>query len=650
MNRITLITISLFLFTAIAPAQERPVNKGAWFCHLKKTASENAPLLQTDHSQYLAPHTFDVLKYTLNLDLYACHLSPFPKNFTATEILQFRADSALASLTLDAANASLVIDSVGFSGISFLHASDHLTITLDRVYAPGEIAEVKISYRHLNVSDNAFYVSGGMIFTDCEPEGARRWFPCWDKPSDKALLDLTAKVPATARFASNGALADSTLSGDTLTYHWVSAHNIATYLIVMTSRVGYKLDIVYWHKISNPADSVPIRFYYNPGEDPSAMKAVIKPMTDWYSQHFCEHPFEKNGFATLNNQFSWGGMENQTLTSLCPNCWSEWLLAHEYAHQWFGDMITCGTWADIWLNEGFATWSEDFWWERTGGYAAYKTQINGDASSYLGSNPGWAISDPAWAVTTPSTGVLFNYAITYAKGACVLHLLRYTLGDSLFFATLQSYATDTSFRFQAATIADFNDKVNAITGQDYDWFFDEWIYSPNHPVYANRYCIENSSPGAWDVRFLAGQTQSNAPFFKMPVIVKIHFQDNTDSLIRVMNSANHQEFVWTFGKQPVSLAFDPGNEIVLKQATLTAGVFYTKTWTGAVSDDWNVAGNWSPAGVPAGESVKLPAGADTMPVVRNSGMMCGALLVEDGAALTVIPGVTLTVTGSATRQ
>ena len=643
---------SIFLFLAIlttaAVAQEHRKEKGAWLCHQKKTAVETVPPI-TDNPLSPTSHAFDVLKYTLNLNLYACHLSPYPKNFTASEILRFRADSSLSHLTLNAVSSSLVIDSVGLAAETFTHTGNQLTLTLNRTYLPGETAEVKISYRHLNVTDNAFYASGGMVFTDCEPEGARCWFPCWDKPSDKALIDLTAKVPANARMGSNGALTDSSLSGDTLTYHWVSAHNVATYLVVISSRVNYNLDIVYWHKPSNPADSVPMRFYYNPGEDPSAIKSMIKPLTDWYSQHFCEHPFQKNGFAALNDQFAWGGMENQTLTSICPNCWSEWLIAHEYAHQWFGDMITCGTWADIWLNEGFASWSEDFWWERSGGYSAYKNEVNSDASYYLSANPGWAISNPAWAVTTPSTGVLFNYAITYCKGACVLHQLRYTLGDPLFFATLQAYSADTNFRFHAATIADFNDKVNLVTGQDYDWFFNQWIYTANHPVYANQYCIETPASGQWDVRFLVKQTQTNTPYFQMPVIVKIHFQDNTDSLIRVMNTANYQEFVWSFGKQPLSLTFDPGNEIVLKQATLTQGTFYTRTWTGATSDNWNTPSNWNPAGVPAGESVKIPASVSRMPVVRDNGMVCGALLIENGATLTVIPGINLTVTGTVTR-
>ncbi len=642
--------IFLFIFPwHTSLAQHFPEQRGAHYCRLKKISSGETPFLM-DNPETSIPHTFNVLKYTLNLQLYNCYFTPFPGNYKASEMIRFEVDSALNTIQLHAVNTSLVIDSVRLAGSSFSHSGNMLTILLDRTYNPGEIAEVKIFYRHKNVQDGAFYASGGMVFTDCEPEGARKWFPCWDKPSDKALLDLTAKVPSTVKFASNGKLMDSVFSADTLIYHWESIHNIATYLIVMTSKINYNLDIVYWHKLSNPSDSVPMRFYFNPGENISGIKSVIKPMTDWYSQHFCEHPFQKNGFAALNSQFAWGGMENQTLTSICPNCWQEWLIAHEFAHQWFGDMITCSTWADVWLNEGFATWTENFWWEKSGGYIAYKNGINSDASNYLAYNPGWAISVPSWATTTPDLNTLFNYSITYAKGACVLHMLRYTLGDALFFASLQAYANDANLRFHSATIADFNNKVNSVTGQNYDWYFTQWIFAPNHPVYANQYYFENLGSGNWDVRFLVKQTQTNAPFFQMPIILKIHFQDNTDSLIRVMNTSNYQEYSWVFSKQPTSFSFDPGNEIVLKQATLTQGIFYTKTWTGAISDDWNVAGNWNPAGVPVNESVKVPATAIRMPMVRNSGMSCGSLLIEANATLTVSSSVNLTTYGTVIRQ
>ena len=546
-------------------------NKGSEYCSHKKinTANlENAEALFAD-----LPHSYDVLNYKLDLNLYNNFISPYPKNFTASVVVTFRVDSVLNQIKLNATNTSLVIDSVRLAGVSFTHTSNILTITLDRTYTVGETADVKVYYRHNNVTDNAFNVSNGMVFTDCEPEGARKWFPCWDKPSDKATLDLTAKVPATVKLGSNGRLADSIKTADTIYYNWISADPVPTYLIVMSGKVNYNLDIVYWHKISNPADSIPIRFYWNQGESTTSlnsMKSMIIPMTTFYSTIFGEHPFEKNGFATLNNLFTWGGMENQTLTSLCPNCWESSLIAHEFAHQWFGDMITCATWADIWLNEGFATYTEALWLEHTSGYSSYKSEILSDASTYLNSNPGWAISNPDWAINTPSTNTLFNYAITYMKGATIHHLLRYVMGDTKYFQGLLAYANDPDLKYKSAVIPEFYEHMSTVYGEDLTWFMDQWIYNPNHPTYANNYWISNQGAGVWQVGFVAKQTQTNTVFFKMPIEIKITFTTGADTIIRVMNNANNQVFFWNFNRQPSSVSFDPNNNIVIKTATLSS--------------------------------------------------------------------------------
>jgi len=544
---------------------------GPAYCSMKKSGSRS--LMQRPMNNNSGPkHSFDVMKYSLDVDLYNCYSSPYPKSFSGSVTIMFKVDSSLNSIRLNAENYSLIVDSVRLDGVSYTHLNDMLIIQLSRTYEVGESANVKIYYRHKNVEDYAFYASSGTVFTDCEPEGARKWFPCWDQPSDKALFDLTAKVKANVKLGSNGRLADSTLAGDFLTYHWVSDQKVATYLMVITSKVNYQLNIGWWHKLTNPADSIPLRFYFNQGENPAPVMSILPNMTTWYSQHFAEHPFDKNGFATLNSDFAWGGMENQSLTSLCTGCWDESLAAHEYAHQWFGDMITCNTWADIWLNEGFATWSEAFWYESYAGYNAYKNDINSDASSYLQSNPGWAISDPEWAVTTPSTNVLFNYAITYAKGACVLHQLRYVLGDSLFFETLHAYCADTNLKFNSATIGDFKATVNQVTGSDYTWFFDEWIFQPNHPVYQNTFNYQNLGNGQWKVNFFMKQVQTDASFFKMPVEVLIRFIDASDTTITVMNDVNFQQFSWTFDKQPVFFRFDPDRQIVLKGGSTMVGI------------------------------------------------------------------------------
>ncbi len=548
---------------------------GADFCSQKKINSPNlGSLFNTEESP---KHSFDVLNYKLNLDLYNCFLSPFPKSFSGSVKVTFRVDSALNSITLNAVNTSLVVDSVKIAGISFTHASNILTINLNRTYLSGEVTDVLIYYKHNNVTDNAFYATNGIVFTDCQPEGARKWFPCWDKPSDKATLDLTAKVPATVKLGSNGRLADSIRVADTIYYNWISRDPISTYLMVMTGRVNYNLDIVHWTKLSNPNEKIPIRFYWNSGENTTNLnniKTKILPMTDHFSNLFGEYPFEKNGFATIGtSQFTWGGMENQTLTSLCSNCWnSETLIAHEHAHQWFGDMISPGTWADLWLNEGFATYGEALWLEYSGGYTSYKNKINSAATQYLGSNPGWPIYNPSWAVTTPPTSTLFNTAITYNKGACVLHMLRYTLGDSLFFHGIKKYATDSVFfMHKSAVTEDFISRFSNYIGQDISWFSNQWIYQPNHPAYQNTYNFTSLGGGEWMVGFRARQTQSNPPFFKMPLEIKITFASGPDTLIRVMNDVNNQSFGFRFNRQPLTLQFDPSNHIVLKSASLSVG-------------------------------------------------------------------------------
>lgn len=563
--------VALLLAVIASPAQITQNEKGAQLCSHKKSSSGYQ--LREINSENSPRHKFDVLNYSLSFDLWHNFQDPYPQTFNANEVITFKVDTALNFIKLNAVNTSLLIQSVSLAGSSFTHNQDTLTITLNRIYYAGEIAEVGIKYSHKDVEDNAFNVNGGFVFTDNEPEGARKWFPCYDRPSDKATVDITAKVPGNVLLGSNGRLADSVTVADTTWFHWISRDPVATYLTVMSARADWNLDIVYWDRPSTPGDPMPIRFYYNIGENPYGMEQLIPEMASYFSENYGEHPFEKDGFASLNNEFAWGGMENQTLTNICPGCWYESLICHEFAHQWYGDMISPGTWADIWLNEGFATWSEAFWYESYGGYSAYKNEIDYDASVYLSNNPGWAVYVPEWAINTPDNGILFNYAITYCKAACVLHMLRYSLGDELFFPALYDYATDTAnFKYKNAITDDFQAKMEESTGEDLEWFFSTWVKQPNHPVYQNEYNIHNNGNGTWNVNFLANQVQTNADFFPLPVEIFIYFIDGSDTTMRVMNDVNQQVFSFAFDKQPTNVYFDFHNAIVLKQASLVVGI------------------------------------------------------------------------------
>lgn len=563
MNIRAAVIILLLSITTLFSQEKR----GYEYCAEKKQNMYPASLHKLQEMAAVA-HSFDVIDYKLNLDIYNCFISPYPKSFTGTVVVKFRVDSTLNSISLDAVNTSMTIDSLGFAGESFTHSSNKLNITLDSTYSPGDTVEVKIYYQHKNVSDNAFYASGGTVFTDNEPEGARKWFPCWDKPSDKATVDLTARVPVNVKLGSNGLLKDSSNTGSEIYYRWVSRDPVTTYLTVISARVNYQLFILNWiDPVSG--DTLPIRLYANPGETISqTIRDAIINQTTGFSEKYGPYPFEKNGYATLNNQFVWGGMENQTLTSLCQNCWSQNLIAHEFAHQWFGDMISPSTWADIFLNEGFATFSEAVWEEvKPGGsYTAYKTMINSDANTYKQQNPGWPIYNPSWAIVTPGSDELFNTAITYAKGSCVLAMARYVLGSDLFFSTVRSYATDSNFRYKSCTIPEFIVKMSEASGQDLTWFFEQWLYQPNHPSYSNTWWISQPGSREWTVNFKARQTQSGSTYYKMPIELKISFTSGPDTTIRVFNDQNDQIFTFNFDRQPSSLVFDPNNEIVLKTA------------------------------------------------------------------------------------
>lgn len=504
---------------------------------------------------------YHVLSYTMNLDIYNCFISPYPSSFKADLSINLESDSQTDIITLDAIDSALHIDSVTQDASSFEHKNNLLKIKLNNTLSKSEQAAIRIYYHHLNVHDGAFYTSNGLVYTDCESQKARSWFPCDDRPSDKGTFELFARTPSNVKLGSNGLLVDSTVSGDTITYHWQEKYPVATYLIAIAASSAYNLDILY-----SSNGKYPIRFYWKKWENISKVRGIEKlivPLNDFYSQIFGEYPFEKIGFATADSLFPWGGMENQTLIILCPNCWDEDLISHEFAHQWFGDLISPANWADIWLNESFATYCEALWDEHQYGQIAYRMKLERNAAEYFYTNPGTPVYDSSWVQNPPNDDVLFNSATSYDKGACVLAMFRYVIGDDLFFKVLKGYATDPKFQYKSASTQDFIAKADEVTGMSLDWFFYEWLTSPGFPVYENHFYFNELSSGKWQVQAQIKQTQKEN-FFIMPVEIKFVLENNTDTTVRVNNNVNNQTFNFVLREKPVKTVFDPDKNIILK--------------------------------------------------------------------------------------
>jgi aminopeptidase N len=286
----------------------------------------------------------------------------------------------------------------------------------------------------------------------------------------------------------------------------------------------------------------------------------VANMISIFADRFGPYPFLKEKYG--NAQFGWsGGMEHQTITSV--GRFTEDLLVHELAHQWFGDKVTCKTWNDIWLNEGFATYAEALYYEGAYGTQSYNDVINSEMSD--------AKTDSLNSVFVPdisSVGRIFSYATTYAKGGVVLHMLRGVVGDSTFFKILKTYNNDPRYAYNSASTSDFKAIADSISGLDLGYFFYEWIYGVDYPHYRYSWNYINTGGGIYQVNIgIKQQQRSNPQYFTMPVQLKIT-TNLGDTAVTVFNNKTDQEFNILVMGEPSQLIFDPDN-FILKDLTFT---------------------------------------------------------------------------------
>lgn len=469
----------------------------------------------------------------------------------------------LSNITLDLMNA-MTVDSVkvGNNPAQFIQHPTAVSIELNRSYGVGEMAVLDVFYRGTPVGTGfgsfAFGSHAGTpwVWTLSEPYGARDWWPCVDHPRDKAdSVDIVVTCRNTFRVASNGRLIGIVPNADsTHTYTWSSRYPIATYLVFI-SLTNYA-EFTEWFRYS-PTDSMPVVNYVLPEHLSAARDSFSKTITmlQVFSDKFGSYPFinEKYGHA----EFGLGGaMEHQTMTSLVRSAFGEYVLAHELGHHWFGNLITCASWQHLWLNEGFASYCEAVYAEAMYGQEAYREKIGETmqtAKSAVGS---------VFKTDTTNLPVLFDQRTVYRKGASILHMLRYVLGDSTFFRCIRRYVEDTRFRFKSATTADFQDVCESASGRSLSWFFDQWVYGENHPQYSFTWSGRQAA-GTYAVTIhLSQTTRTNTPaFFIMPVQFTLSAA-GWDTSVTLFNDTNPQEFNFATSRNPTTVTLDPENRIL----------------------------------------------------------------------------------------
>ncbi len=512
-------------------------------------------------------HSFDVLKYVLDLTVPMNN-----RSLSGTNQIKCRSNiNNLTAVTLN--RITIITDSVRINGVNATYASvnETLHINLPTPYNINDSFTIYIRYHgSWSVTANQYgfiyyprnynaTTRHAVGYTMSECWDARRWMPCYDLPSDKAEQGCIIKITTPDSFyvAANGQLTSLvTNPGNTRTFTYQEDYPIPTYLMHFgISRFAR------WSQWAHPAtgDSVEIRNFMWPEDSTQSRIAFqyVPAALYLFDSLYGTYPFDRYGQDAVY-PFAWGGMEHQTQTTIHRN-WivnsSENGMAHELSHQWGGDMVTCVDFRDIWLNEGFATYSDaNYNWYRFG-HANFISTMLDRADDYF-------LEDASnrRPLYDPPTNDIFSWGYSYCKGSWVYHMLRY-LNQPLYFSGINAYLD--SFAYKCANTEDIKRIFNQTYCTDLAWFFNEWVYGQGHPEY-NVYWVCNPSGPNYLFETNIYQVQVNAPpVFHMPVPILLHMTGK-DTTVTIPVSASPQHAEFTVSQNITSIVFDPDTWILCR--------------------------------------------------------------------------------------
>jgi aminopeptidase N len=510
----------------------------------------------------LAENPAHVSHYALDLGFDPAHSAI---SGTVALSMVFRKADAL-TIDVDLSHGYAVSEVlVGGKSMKFSHDKDVVEIQLEKPTKVGQRLELSLKYSGTPSKDGSFLFGTHegipMIASNGLPYSARDWWPSLDTPADKAeSADITLTVPGNLFPVSNGKLVSDVKNADgTRTAHWHVSYPIYADVISIAATNYETFQIPY--KALN-GETMPISFYVYP-EDLEKAKVQLPVLADIMQHHvsrFGEYPFlrEKYGVAEFAVP---SYREHQTIPSLGPNFFTgdhkfDRVLAHELAHQWFGNALTVKNWSDVWLNEGFATYANLLWIESRKGEDAFREALKKIDPQTMQHTPGSEDGDGAVFIADPEHDPNLLGMRTFLKGAWTLHMLRHVMGDQKFFAALKKYVH--KYQYGEVESASFENICEAEYGKSLDWFFKEWIYGAGRPTYSLSWRVkEDASP----VAVIVTLKQEQPELFAMPIDLTL--EDGAGpKTISVWNDQKTQQYTLPVSGELKSVVLDNGGWIL----------------------------------------------------------------------------------------
>ncbi len=532
-----------------------------------------------------ASNNYDVKYYRCEWEV-----NPAIRYITGKVTLYFVVTTTTNSIQLDLMN-TLTVDSVKQRSqiLTKLHNNNTLSIDFPAVINAGVLDSVAVFYKGVP-ANNGFgsfetttHAGTPVMWSLSEPYGSRDWWPCKNGLDDKAdSVDIIVTAPAQYKAAANGMLQSETLvsAGTKKQTYWKHRYPIASYLVCF----AVTNFAVFNNSVLLGTTNLPMQTFCYPENLASFQNGTQNTLNamQLFHNNFGDYPFIKEKYGHV--QFSWGGgMEHQTSTFVVSI--DESLCAHELGHQWFGDKITCASWEDIWLNEGFATFLAAFYMENK--YPANTLNSRRAVINSITSVPGGSV----WVDDTTNVGRIFDGRLSYNKGSYLLYMLRWKLGDTAFFNGLRQYQKDTKLAYGFAKTDDLKRNLEQASGQDLTGFFKDWFKGQGYPSYN----VQWTQIGREYVNITMNQTTSHnsVDFFELPVALK--FKNATqEKTIVVDNKTNGETFLKNIGFIADTVLIDPEywlvtrNNVSAKVPDPLAGQNIVKVFPNPVGDHFYI--------------------------------------------------------------